>query len=74
MQILAVYWRVELLMQWPSENRQLYFKAPGMHVLPEYILSMYHAHFTYISMEVMLYFDPRALRYGARYIDTMNIS
>ena len=39
-----------------------------------YILSMYHAHFTYICMEIMLYFDPCALHCGASYTDTMNIS
>ena len=43
-------------------------------LLPEYILSMYHAHFTYICMEILLYFDPRAARCGAVYTGTMNIS
>ena len=35
--------------------------------LPEYILSMYHAHFTYISMEILLHFDPTAPHCGAGY-------
>ena len=41
---------------------------------PEYILSMYHAHFTYISMEIMPYFDLRASRCEAGYMHTNNIS
>ena len=41
---------------------------------PGYILSMYHTHFTYIYMEIMLYFDPRVPHCGASYTDTMNIS
>ena len=35
---------------------------------------MYHAHFTYICMEIMPYFDPRASCSGASYTYIMNIS
>ena len=42
--------------------------------LLEYILYMYHSYFPYISIEIMLYFDLRALCCGAGYTDTMNIS
>ena len=41
-------------------------------LLPEYILSTYHAHFTYNSMEIMLYVDPCTLHCGVSYTGTMN--
>ena len=61
-----------------SWNRPIHFKAQGMWgtcgVLPGYILSMYHAHFPYISMEIMLNFDPHARCLEVGYTDNMNIS
>ena len=55
-------------------NRPFSCKASGMQALLEYILSMYHAHFTYISMEIILYFDPHAPHCGASYTGSVNIS
>ena len=40
-------------------------------LLPEYILSTYHTHFTHISMEIMPYFDARTHCYEACYTGTI---